>query len=181
MDLWNSPPSVGLDKRKEYVVSKMKDGYVLQVSPKRVRLFKVGAGYIPCAVQIFRKLIAENLIFLVSEDEDESVYHLHVAAAKSKAEKAKKAAAKKTAIIEDDDDADAKFLLEVPLVEEEEDDVLDDEEEEVDDLLDIDPELGIDGAALGLDDLDEEDALEGEEEEEDTDDSYEMDEDGLED
>lgn len=140
MDVWNSPPSVGLDKRKEYVVSRMKEGYELLVSPKRVRLFKVGSGYIPCAVQIFRKMMQENLLLLVSEDDEEAVYKLNVTA-KVKIERAKPA----PRVVEEDEDEADTFLIEGTLVDVDSDEEgeLDEEdlEEETDELDGLDEEF----------------------------------------
>lgn len=138
MDVWNSPPSVGLDKRKEYVVSKMKEGYELLVSPRRVRLFKVGVGYIPCAVQIFRKLISENLIVLASDEGDEAVYKLN-ATAKVRIEKSKPAPSR-LLIDDDEDDPETAFLL-GGAIDVEEDEILDDEEEDAEDEVEVDVDV----------------------------------------
>jgi hypothetical protein len=160
MDVWNSPPSVGLDKRKEYVVSKMKEGYELLVSPRRVRLFKRGVGYIPCAVQIFRKLEHENLLNFVGEDEDEKIYKLN-STVKIRVEKAKP---KKTYIEEDDTILGLDDAIVLPEL----DTTISDLAESINDDDDLDDDLDEDLEELDLDndgfvevDLEEDDLDEG--------------------
>lgn len=140
MDTWHSPPSIGIDKRKEYVVSKLKEGFELRVSPNRVRLFKAGQGYIPCALPIYRRLLAENIIIESGTRAGDQVFVYNPEI------KSKGGTQKKKPVIIDDDPLDEELTIEVPISMAEldavdvdgADDLLeaDEDEEEEDDLTD---------------------------------------------
>ena len=129
MDTWHSPPSIGIDKRKEYVITKLKEGFELRVSPNRVRLFKAGQGYIPCALPIYRRLLAENLIIAAGTRAGDQLFIFNP-------EVKQKGGVKKKPIIIDDD-PEEELTLEVPIAIAELDAV---DVEGADDLLDVDDE-----------------------------------------
>jgi hypothetical protein len=137
MDTWHSPPSIGIDKRKEYVVSKLKEGFELRVSPNRVRLFKAGQGYIPCALPIYRRLLAENIIIENGSRAGDQVFIFNP-------EVKTKGGSKKKPVIIDDDPLEEELTIEVPISLAEldavdvegADELLDAEDEEEEDLTD---------------------------------------------